>query len=150
MTVTVSNRGISKSAKITGKNQLSPAQKQLMTDLERSVKQLSQPFPVEPVGRGAKWTTQSTAVLNNIPMTTVANYELASVSEKTGNYTLRVTNSVRTDAKTVTLPQPPITLTIEKLDGQGTGMTTGDRKNIMPTEAQIGSIIQMALTGDVQ
>ena len=149
MEATVNTRGIHQKMVIRGKDQLSQVQQQLMADLERSVSQMSQPFPKEAIGTGAKWTTETHATINGIPMITLAQYELTAFNSAAGTYALNVMTSVRTDANSVTLPQPRIELNIDTLAGKGTGKTSGKTGFVMPLRASIGSTVAIGLSGNI-
>lgn len=146
---TMTDRGINKAITVEGKEKLTELQRKLLFDLERSFKQLSQPFPEDPIAPGAKWKTETHLKMNAIPMITDTFFELVSVSKNARKYALKVATKVRSDAKSVKLPNPPITMSINSLKGKGEGQSQGDITLVLPISSTVDSTVGISMSSVV-
>ena len=100
--------------------------------ISSQVGNLSAPFPAEPVGVGARWTTKSTATLNGITVDTTTQYTLRS---RTGDaYELDFTQSADAPPGPAAFPNLPAgtRASITTFTVKSTGHTTGDLGHHMP------------------
>ncbi|MEC8024895.1 MAG: DUF6263 family protein [Myxococcota bacterium] len=149
MVGTMTDRGVNKAITVEGKEKLTEIQSKLLFDLERSFKQLSQPFPEDPIAPGAKWKTETHLTMNAIPMITDTYFELVSVSKNAHKYALKVATKVRTDAESVKLPNPPITMSINSLKGKGEGQSKGDTRLVLPISSTVDSTVGISMSSVV-
>jgi hypothetical protein len=142
-TTTVSNRGITRSAKLDVGD---PTMRQMIDQMKGAIENLSMPFPVEAVGRGARWETRQTIAG---AQTTFQKAVFEVVSIEGGVVSLKV------KAEQVAPPQPVANpalpsgaeMRLEKLTGSGSGTVAIRLDSVVPTSQMDAiSTVQMTMT----
>lgn len=109
-----------------------PAVKATLESMSSQLGNLSTPFPVEPVGVGARWSVKGSATVSGIKMTTTTRFTLRS---RTGD---RYELDVAQDAAGVPGPAPFPNLpagasaSITSFNMRSTGQTSGDLTRHLP------------------
>jgi hypothetical protein len=85
----VSNRGVTMTAFLRLPVEASPRMQQLLATLDRSMGQMSIPFPVEAVGPGAHWVVRVVTEVEGVEMTSTFDVRLESM--ESGSVTLAYT-----------------------------------------------------------
>jgi hypothetical protein len=141
-TMVVSSRGIVLSvAYDEPKATLNVAQQKAIAGVRDMVKELSVPFPTEPVGIGAKWTVTRPVDSNGIKLTRVESYELTKLENDLATIQVLVTQS----AKNQQLPAPPgskVKVTIQSLDSKGTGERVVSLSKVAPRKGSLTVIVK--------
>ncbi len=103
-----------------------------LNSISSQVGNLAAPFPVEPVGVGARWTTTASANISGITMNTTTHYTLRS---RTGDqYELDHTTEADAPPGAASFPGLPsgTRASITRFTLQSTGRTTGDLTRHLP------------------
>jgi hypothetical protein len=109
-----------------------PTLRSTLDSISSQVGNLAAPFPSEPVGAGARWTTKSTATINGITMNSTNQYTLRS---RTGDtYELDFTQTADAPPGPASFPNLPAgtQASITSFTVQSTGRTTGDLTRHLP------------------
>ncbi|MEA2828021.1 MAG: hypothetical protein QOG43_2460 [Actinomycetota bacterium] len=109
-----------------------PTLRSTIASISSQVGNLSAPFPAEPVGVGARWSTTSTATINGITMNTTTQYTLRS---RTGDrYELDFSQTADAPPGPADFPNLPAgtRASIISFKVQSTGQTAGDFTRHMP------------------
>jgi hypothetical protein len=134
----VTPRGLSKSAEFQIPAGAGPHMAETIDSMRQSMRQLATPFPIEPVGRGAKWKTTSTIRTKAFSFVQVTTYTLVSESE--GRAMLDIKLEQRADSQVVKLDgmPPDVTTTLDSFHGRGAGHPTLDFDRLTPdSESEI-------------
>jgi hypothetical protein len=135
--VVVSNRGVTKSAKISAPEGTSKEELAQFDNMQKSMNHASAPFPEEAVGVGAKWTVTTDLKENGIQMTQVVTYTLDKIEGRTITLsTALVQNAENQPVAADSLP-PGSEATLSSLQSTGTGMSVIDLDHLFPTKGQL-------------
>ena len=140
---TVSNRGVTRS---TSFDVSDPALRQVFDQIKSSFENMSTPFPVEAVGRGARWEVRQT--LGGV-QTVFQKSELEVVSIEGSAVSLKVRTEQIAPAQPVANPDlpPGAEMRLEKLSGTGNGTMTIRLDSLVPTsQADVISKAAMNVT----
>lgn len=102
-TVVVTSRGVTKSVTYKTPPGMSPQAKQLIGNLSNQMKQLSTPFPVEPVGVGARWRV--VIPIQGPPITLASQLEFQLVARGAAGPRLKVKISGWAPPQAMQLPE---------------------------------------------
>lgn len=133
-TVTVTNRGLTRSSKLTPPPGV-PAEQ--FAQMQKGMQHASAPFPVEPVGVGAKWEVSQLVEDNGLKLNQVTTYTLKSWSGDVVVVDAALVQNA--DAQAVITPDlpPGSSATLESLTSSGTGSTTFSLAHVFPTSAKL-------------
>jgi hypothetical protein len=127
---TMSDRGIALSTKITMPPDMPPQMKQMMKSMMGNMDRLMNPWPKEPVGIGARWTTTMPIEMNGMELVQTANYEVEDIQGSVVTLKMAITQH----AESQTLKQPGMPeVKITSVETQGSGSMTIDTTKIVPT-----------------
>jgi hypothetical protein len=98
--------------------------KQIIDGLKSSMDQLSAPFPVEPIGPGAKWDVLATVEANGMKVLSAITYTLASVDGERGR--LELTMKQTAPDQVVKMPGMPSGAKARLIKMETTGSGAGD------------------------
>ena len=143
-TTTMSNRGVTKSAKI---NAADASIQQLMTQMTSSVENLSNPLPEEPVGAGARWEVRQAAASGGQTVFTKSTYEVVSIQGST--VTLKVTTEQTAPPQSISNPALPAgaEMYLENMTGSGQGTVVIKLDSLVPTsEMSMASSMSMSIS----
>ena len=128
----VTNRGITKDAKVDFPPGIDPQARQVMESMKDSIHQFGAPYPVEPVGEGATWEVLSDITANGLTLKQVANFELVALAPDGG--TAKVTITQRADPQVVSPPgmPPGATMHLKEMNSNGGGETTFAFGRVVP------------------
>ena len=91
--ITVSSSGEVKSKKLFLPKTLDPSMKSTLEQFDRSIDQLSNQFPQEMVGLGAKWRTDNTLQASGIKLNQSATYEIVKIDQTAMTIKTQVTQT---------------------------------------------------------
>ena len=112
------------------------ALKSTLDSMASQVGNLTAPFPREPVGVGARWTTTATATINGITMNTTTHYTLSS---RTGDrYELDYVQEATAPPGPAPFPNLPAgtRAAVKEFTVHSTGHTTGDLTRHLPSSSR--------------
>lgn len=121
-----------------------PVAKSMLDSLDSQLRNLSAPFPREPIGVGARWTARTKATLVGITAETTTTYTL---TEWDGDhYELAVVAKVTAPSGPVELPGLPAgtDAAISRFEVRTTGTVGGDVMGALPTSASSAAEGDMA------
>lgn len=116
-----------------------PVAKSLLDSVSSQVRNLSAPFPYEPVGVGARWTVEDQATLVGITMDSTATYTLTA--REGDSYELGVTGTATATSQTIAFPGMPkgAEATVSRFEVRTTGTAAGDVGDILPSTSQMSA-----------
>jgi len=129
----VTARGLTKKAEYEIPPGISPQVAQTIENMRQSLRQLATPFPLEPVGIGAKWKTTSTVKSKIFSFVQTANFSLVSLS---GNHaTIQVQIDQQAPPQAVKMDGVPadVKTTLDSYQGKGAARPVLDLDHIIPT-----------------
>jgi len=140
-TTTISNRGVTKSAKMDIGD---PTMQQMLGQMTSTIENLSNPFPEEAVGVGAKWEVRQALTSGGQTSFTKTEYEVVALDGDT--VTLKMKMEQTAPPQSVSNPAlPPGTeVSLEKLVGSGTGTTKINLNSLVPS-VEMNSTISTAM-----
>ncbi|MEA2685078.1 MAG: hypothetical protein QOE93_273 [Actinomycetota bacterium] len=111
--------------------------RETLDSVSSQVAGLAAPFPVEPVGVGARWTVTSTATIAGITMDLSTTYTLRAAFGAT--YELDVVQDGDAPPGPAAIPNlaAGTTATVERFTLHGTGRVTGDFTHVLPSESTL-------------
>jgi hypothetical protein len=135
--IVVDSQGNTKQANIDVPEGIDPNTRQMTDQMVNSLKQISSPVPVEPVGVGAKWRVPNSITANGMTMNQVATYELVDLKDNVA--TMQVNIEQQADAQKMNPPGLPAgaSVDLKSLKSQGNGKITMALNQIMPTSSNI-------------
>lgn len=149
-TVVVNNRGVTQSAKIHAPEGTSTEEMAQFDNMQKSMNHASAPFPVEPVGVGAKWEVTTDMKENGIAMRQVITYTVKSIQ---GNVvTLDTALVQQADAQKLSpegMP-PGAEATLDSLASTGTGNTVIDLTHLFPNNGSLAHDMNTRMTINAQ
>ena len=133
-TGTTSNRGLNKSTDVKVPAGAAPQTRQAMGQMKEAFAQMTLPLPAEAIGPGAKWEVKMPLESQGMKINQAATYELVSVED--GRVTIKSTTVQSAANQKIQNPtMPSLKLDLTKMTGQGTGETTLDLGQLMPSVA---------------
>lgn len=141
-TATVSNRGVTKSTNFTNAD---PSVQQLMGQMTSSAENLSNPFPEEAIGVGAKWEVRAATSAGGQTIFQKTVYEVVSINGST--VALKVTTEQTAPPQSVSNPSLPAgaEVYLDKMAGSGEGTVTIKLDSLVPT-SEMTMTSSMAMT----
>lgn len=147
----VTSRGVTKEATVEVPPGADPSVQQLVDSIKDSLRNMSSPFPEEPVGKGAKWEVK-TVVQGVLTIEQTATYQLKEVNDK------GVTNGVTVAQKAPPQPMkandklpPGATMALKSHTGSGTGTQKVLFDHMTPTsQLKLDSKSEMSVTQGTQ
>jgi len=129
----VSSRGVNKSGKVDLPDSAPESLKQMMSKFEEQIRQMSCPFPHEPVGVGAKWKLTQVIDTPAFTLNQFADYELVEFDGTRGKLKLTLTQS----AKDQEMKGLAIKATLVSLASKGTGELEFDLSKPIPVNSNV-------------
>jgi hypothetical protein len=102
----------------------------LLEQTERSIREITVPFPEQPVGPGAKWTTKTSIHMNKMDMKRTANFTLSKLEGDRG--TLDVSVDLGADPQDIVDPKGN-RVHMDSMSGKGHGTVQFDLQRLVPT-----------------
>ncbi len=140
----VSNRGISKEAKINVPPGADAQTKQVMQGMEQAMQQMGAPLPEEPVGLGAQWQVITKLSQNGIQIGQTATYDMVKLAGDALSCKVAITQH----APKQKVPSP-LGVTVDLLSMKSTGSGTTDLRltKIAPVKSQVKvtSLVKMGM-----
>jgi hypothetical protein len=120
--------------------------KKMLEQTQRSIRELTVPFPEEPVGRGARWSVTNAVHMNGMNVKRTASFVLSQLDGDKGSL-----------AVAVVLAAPPQDVTdaqgarfhLESLNGKGQGSLRFDLARLVPT-SEMEISVDAAMTVDAE
>lgn len=137
-TFTVTTRGVYTSMTFDPPNDLPQEMDQALNSMSKSMDQMSNPFPIKPVGVGAKWRVVSVIEMGaSLVMT--REFELVAIDGDT--LTLRATGDIhlahgKDQANIPDLPEG-MTMTFDSISGSVNGTTVQNLRELMPRSGKV-------------
>ena len=149
-TTTISSRGVTKSAKMDVGD---PTMQQMLGQMTSTIENLSNPFPEEAVGVGAKWEVRQAVTAGGQTTFTKTEYEVVALDANT--VTLKTKSEQSAPPQTVSNAALPAgaEMMLEKLAGTGTGTARISLNSLVPTvemNSAITSSMVMSMGGATQ
>jgi hypothetical protein len=128
----ISPRGISKEASITVPADASQELRQSMESMKSALKQMTAPFPEEPIGEGGKWEVATTITTGGMTVQQTAQYEL--LRREGDKVSAKVSISQKADPQDMNPPGLPPDVKVRLLDlaSSGAGEMTFDLHTLIP------------------
>ncbi len=143
----VTNRGLTKEAKINIPPGVDPQTKQVMQGMEQAMQQMGAPLPEEPVGIGAQWQVITKMSQNGIQIGQTATYDLVKLTGDDLSCKVAIVQS----APRQKVPSP-VGVTVDLLSMKSTGGGTTDLRltKIAPVKSQVKvtSLVKMGMPKD--
>lgn len=111
--------------------------RQLVDQMQPSLRNLSAPFPLEAVGVGGKWEIIQRVTLNGVTLDQTGTNELTSLEGDRGQLAVKVTQSA--EPQQVQLPNlpPQARMDLESMVSKGEGEVSFDLSRLVPTKARM-------------
>lgn len=114
---------------------LEPQMAEMLENVRNSLNSLTAPFPIEPVGLGAKWTVEMTANQMGFALTQVATYELTNLKGDVGTLKVGIKQSAsNSELKLPNLP-PEAKARLVSMDSGGGGDVQFTLRKLGPARA---------------
>jgi hypothetical protein len=140
----VDRRGVVREADVVVPATAPAAVRQMIDGLRQSMRQLSSPFPEEPVGRGARWDTTFKIVQNGLTMDQVAHVELAELSDDRGDLRFTLTQSAAPQRMHPPNTPAEVVIDLVSLASTGEGVTHFELATPVNTSGRVGIKMNMA------
>jgi hypothetical protein len=144
----VTSRGVTRETDITVPPDAPPAVKALEGSLKESMKQMSAPFPVEPVGEGARWETIHKLTQNGLTIEQTATTELAALKDDLGRLAIRFVQKAAPQRMPTPGAGPDTKADLLSLGSTGDGETAFDLARLTPTSARVS--LKMLMKARIQ
>jgi hypothetical protein len=118
----------------------------MLEETQRSIREMTVPLPVQPVGRGARWTSTSVVHMNKMNVTRTGSYTLTQLDGDRG--TLDVEIALGAPAQDVDNGQGP-RIRLESMSGKGRGSRRFDLQRLVPT-SDLDLTIEVAMSVEAQ
>lgn len=143
-TVVISDRGVPRSGKFTGGDEMDPMMAQTIEGLNQSLSQFASPVPAEPVGIGAKWEVKASPNMNGVKIESLSTCTL--LERREGVIKLRLEQVVTAPEQDVHNEQvPQAKIHLKSMRGTGKGTMTLDLAQPMSQEAEVTSDTKMEM-----
>lgn len=129
----ITDRGVMVDAGMETPPNASPALVQLVDSMRRSIRQLTIPFPVEPVGRGARWMVRQDLEINGIRLTQTSHYRLARLDPNGGR--LELTFEQDAGEQILRTLAPGVAVELESMHSKGWGTLRFRTDRVVPTSS---------------
>lgn len=110
---------------------VTPQVRQSLQSMEKAMRNISPPFPRQPVGRGARWSYTLTLKQSGIRLTQVATYRLRSI--RGDHISLGLT--LRQSAPSQTMNSGGMTVKLLGMHGSGSGSVQMSLNKLVPTSS---------------
>ena len=141
----VSNRGITREARLEVPPEAPAQLKQTLDSLQQSMRQLSAPLPEEPVGPGARWDTTHRLTQNGITIEQTGHVELTSLEKERIQLAIALTQSAPPQRMALAGVPPAMRTDLVSLQSAGEGVTVLDLGLLLPSSARMKLKMQMAM-----
>jgi hypothetical protein len=118
----------------------------MLEETQRSIREITVPLPVQPVGRGARWTSSAVVHMNKMNVTRTGSYTLSQIDGDRG--TLDVEIALGAPAQDVDNGQGPH-IRLESMTGNGRGSRRFDLQRLVPT-SDLDLTIDVAMSVEAQ
>jgi len=108
---------------------VTPQVRQSLQSVERAMRNVSPPFPRQPVGHGARWSYTLTLTRSGIRLTQVVTYRLRSIR---GDH-ISLGMTLRQSAPSQTMSQGGMSVKLLGMHGSGSGSVTMSLSKLVPT-----------------
>ena len=142
----VTDTGQSLAGKIHVPKGASPQLAQLVDGFQRSITQLSAPFPREAVGRGARWRVDMPIAMNGIRMVQSATYKLESKKKNIGKLSAVITHSAKTGPITPPGMPPSMKAELVSMTGTGSARIEFDLTKLVPKRSKVDGKNEMTVS----
>jgi hypothetical protein len=148
--VTLTTRGIVERVSLAVPSGADPATRELLAELDHSVRQIWDPLPEQPVGVGARWHTQSKIVMRGMTIDQIRRYTLLEHAAGTAKLSVIVEQTAK--RQPLALPNVPAgaSVRLEQLASAGDGQVTVDLSKLVPRESKLNlkTTNIVSITGD--
>jgi hypothetical protein len=123
-----------------------PKLAKMVSEFKSQLRQMAVPFPVEPVGKGAKWTVTTQVNSNGVSVTQVATYTLA---DRSGDH-LKLSVAIAQDApaqelKSADLPPGAKTM-LKNMKASGAAQVEVDLNRLVPnSKGNVDLVMEMEI-----
>ena len=141
---TNTSRGFNKGFQMNVPADANPQTKQMFEQMGDSLKTIANPLPEEAVGLGAKWESKLLIKSQGMQINQTTHSELVGLTEGQATFKISLTQTAA-NQKISNPAMPGLKLDLTKMDGSGTGESTIDLKQILPTKATMNSKTDLAM-----
>jgi hypothetical protein len=149
-TSTITSRGVTKSSKMEVGD---PTMQQMLGQMTSTIENLSNPFPEEAVGVGAKWEVRQAVVAGGQTSFVKTEYELVAFDATTVTLKTKMEQTAPPQPVSNAALPPGTEIALEKLTGSGTGTTRISLNSLVPTVEMNSTIVSsmvMSMGGATQ
>lgn len=147
--IVVSDRGVAKSGSFTGGDPANVLMKQMLDSMNQSLTQFSSPFPVEPLGVGAKWDATSRVTLNGLTVDTVATFTVLELASDRVKLQIEQVSSAK-DQEVANTMIPGVKTKLHSMSGNTKGTLLIEFAHVMTQNAELTSDSKTDMSMDYQ
>jgi hypothetical protein len=148
-TFVMDDRGAMLEGEVDVPDDVDPTVRQMLEQLSTQTEQLTVPFPVEPVGEGARWVVSTELTVGEITTNLTMNYTLSSLEGE--EYEFDVATEQTAEPQDATVPGMPPDASAKILDYEldGEGTFTGQTSMLLPSATTTaGGTVRMEVTSE--
>jgi hypothetical protein len=134
---TLTERGVIEQLSIEMPEQVDAPTRELIGELERSMRQMSDPLPEEPIGVGARWDVHTKSSLRGIEIDQVRRYTLLERAAGTARMSVIVEQTARRQSIELPNAPPGAIVRLEQLASAGDGQVTVDTSKLVPRKSEL-------------
>ncbi len=135
----IDNRGFTKSVDIKVDQTANAQLAQQIEGLKTSLQQISNPFPKEPVGAGAKWEVKLPLEQNGIKISQSTVYELKSFKDGVGDVVVKVKQTAENQKIDAPGAPPGTDVMLKNFNGSGSGQSKFSLTKVGPISSSMKS-----------
>lgn len=147
----LSSRGLVENMQVQVPPGVDPATKELLAEMERSMRQMCDPFPEEAVGAGARWDVHTRYSLRGLEIDQVRRYTLVSRAGNTAKLKFIVEQTAKPQAMKLPNLPPKAVVKLDQLASAGDGDVTLDTAHIVPRKSKMAlrttTVVRVAMEG---
>ncbi len=113
--------------------------------MKDSIEQFAAPLPDVPVGKGSTWRFKRAAEANGVKMATVNDFELVDFKDQVATFKVKG----RVVAPSQTINQKGMSINLDKMDGDVTGLIANDLRRFAPA-GTFAMTIEMSMSAQGQ
>jgi hypothetical protein len=149
---TLTSRGLVKEMQMKVPPGVDPATRELITEMERSMRQMCDPLPQEAIGAGARWDVHTRYSLRGLEIDQVRRYTLLSREGNKAKMKFIVEQTAKPQAMKLPNLPPKAVVKLEQLASAGDGEVTLDTQRIVPRSSKMAlkttSVIRLVMEGE--
>lgn len=133
----LSSRGLVQKMEMKIPSGVDPATKELLSEMERSMRQMCDPLPEEAVGSGARWDVQTRYSLRGLDVDQVRRYTLVKRDGNKASLKFIVEQTARPQAMKLPNLPPGAVVRLDQLASAGDGDVSLDTRQMVPQSSKM-------------